>query len=699
MKYFGGTSSPNDIATKKYVDGLKPFEATYGVTTAAQIDAAYQEGRTCFVVKDNLYYSLYDRNIDGTHFTFATLGSSFVYNVSCNGSTWTSGYTRLATYTELTNGLAGKQDVLTFDNIPTYGSANPVKSGGLYSTFSGVYNSLQAVSENAAPAILNTATGAVASFPDGSASPTRNVAAEIVAKQDAPILPAGYWQLDYIESSGTQYIDTGYAVSVENMRYVGKFNFSAIDATMTWFGHQRGSIRSGQFYGPRGRVYAGSSNAIMEIGVLATNTDYSVDLTVNNGNATLIANGVTQTATYEGTIIEATRPIYLFGLNGGSGMIYPISGKCYYFKMYQGTTLVRDFVPCIRQADGVLGMYDLAGGAFYANAGTGDFIAGPPTSRPITGYTGANITRAGRNMLNEASLAVYTNWSKDLFPHGSYPTNNNSRGIALPVKAGTTYMLSFGIDSSSFPTYLYLVRGQGETSERLKVFTNTSFVADTYSFTAEAGWLYYIRLGSMSTQSNFETNWAKVAWSQMELGAAPTEHVSYAGEVFPVSWQDEAGTVYFGVVYPPTGALRVTHKAVDLSTLSWAKATSGDVVYFRAVQADKAYGLDNILCSCYQQGTAYVASTPDCSIAGRASSREVIVKDSTKAAMTAEEFAAAVSGQTLVYALTMPEVYILTPQQIDSLYGQNTLWNDVGGDTTVEYRADTKLYIQSLLGA
>ena len=40
-----------------------------------------------------------------------------------------------ATTTQLTNGLAGKQNTLTFDTPPTEGSSNPVTSGGIYSAF------------------------------------------------------------------------------------------------------------------------------------------------------------------------------------------------------------------------------------------------------------------------------------------------------------------------------------------------------------------------------------------------------------------------------------------------------------------------------------------------------------------------------------------------------------------------------------
>lgn len=40
-----------------------------------------------------------------------------------------------ATQTQLTTGLAGKQNTLTFDTTPTQGSSNPVTSGGIYNAF------------------------------------------------------------------------------------------------------------------------------------------------------------------------------------------------------------------------------------------------------------------------------------------------------------------------------------------------------------------------------------------------------------------------------------------------------------------------------------------------------------------------------------------------------------------------------------
>ena len=43
---------------------------------------------------------------------------------------------------DINTALAGKQDTLTFDNVPTSGSDNPVKSGGVYSALSGKQNTL-----------------------------------------------------------------------------------------------------------------------------------------------------------------------------------------------------------------------------------------------------------------------------------------------------------------------------------------------------------------------------------------------------------------------------------------------------------------------------------------------------------------------------------------------------------------------------
>ena len=54
-----------------------------------------------------------------------------------------------ATKAELTNGLAGKQNSLTFDSAPTSGSSNPVTSGGVYSAINTIDNRVKATVKDA----------------------------------------------------------------------------------------------------------------------------------------------------------------------------------------------------------------------------------------------------------------------------------------------------------------------------------------------------------------------------------------------------------------------------------------------------------------------------------------------------------------------------------------------------------------------
>jgi hypothetical protein len=85
----------------------------------------------------------------------------------------------------------------------------------------------------------------------------------------------------------------------------------------------------------------------------------------------------------------------------------------------------------------------------------------------------------------------------------------------------------------------------------------------------------------------------------------------------------------------------------------------------------------------------------DGSIRGLAGNRYIYVKDSRYT--TGEELKTALSGHYCSYEVATPITYELTAEQISTLLGVNNIWCDTG-DTSVEYRADTKLYIDGLIG-
>lgn len=88
---------------------------------------------------------------------------------------------------------------------------------------------------------------------------------------------------------------------------------------------------------------------------------------------------------YETVPVDAGRStLFLFAVNTGTSATEKgISGgrfctaTLFSFQIYERSTLVRDYVPARRVADGVVGLWERKYNAFYPNCGTGTFVAGP----------------------------------------------------------------------------------------------------------------------------------------------------------------------------------------------------------------------------------------------------------------------------------------------------------------------------------
>ncbi|MBQ0113367.1 MAG: hypothetical protein KBT03_09580 [Bacteroidales bacterium] len=194
-------------------------------------------------------------------------------------------------------------------------------------------------------------------------------------------LPIGYQEVEYLQSTGTQYIDTG--LSLVN-GYRTTANVSVIDGSVS--GTIIGSSTHTSVWGDRNYVVSSSNGqwlvgyggtGYQYFGSYSTNTVYEIDfcnihnresLKVNNTSYSIVTTGTPGTF-YSGNL-------YMFA-NNGSGTAELFSGlKIYNLKVYnENDVLVRDFIPAKRN-DGELGMYDLVGNVFYINKGTGKFLSG-----------------------------------------------------------------------------------------------------------------------------------------------------------------------------------------------------------------------------------------------------------------------------------------------------------------------------------
>lgn len=210
-------------------------------------------------------------------------------------------------------------------------------------------------------------------------------------------LPEGHTLLEYIESNGTQYIDTDFVPNSNVRVLMNVEGYSATeDPNTCLFGSNSSSsdyfrliVTSGKLY----RSYFGSAMANF-----ASTVDYTGRTIVdfNKNVCTIGDSSVTATA----STFNGTQSLYLFANNTSGSAVIPTSAKLYSCQIYDNGTLVRDYIPCIN-ASGEYGLYDKLNKKFYGNAGSGSF-----TGEFVPLSNGAIITRRGA--ASKTSLKVST---------------------------------------------------------------------------------------------------------------------------------------------------------------------------------------------------------------------------------------------------------------------------------------------------
>lgn len=185
-------------------------------------------------------------------------------------------------------------------------------------------------------------------------------------------LPSEYQEVEYIQSNGNQYIDTGIGGS-DLGEYEIKMSPLSSRAT-TWEQYFAGQTYTettvGKLYENSNRfVYQGYPLARNVYVTISNLTDNAFEIKVINGG--VYSNGTKLT---DYTPREwGTHTFYIFASHS-EGL--RASMRLYYLKMYSNGTLVRDYIPCYRKADSVIGLYDLVSKVFYTNQGTGTFTKG-----------------------------------------------------------------------------------------------------------------------------------------------------------------------------------------------------------------------------------------------------------------------------------------------------------------------------------
>ncbi len=179
-----------------------------------------------------------------------------------------------------------------------------------------------------------------------------------------------YIPVEYIESDGAQYIDTGYRFG-GNTKVIFKANWTVLPKYLfganSGGGEQLLQYNSGYLMG---RSYSFSPT-------IKTNTDTFVEMQMYQRDSFVTINNTRVFSTTSEA--SNTKSIYLFAVVNSAAAndntAVGLKMKIYYFKLYKEGVLVRDFVPALDH-NNVPCMYDNVTRQFFYNGGTGEFTAG-----------------------------------------------------------------------------------------------------------------------------------------------------------------------------------------------------------------------------------------------------------------------------------------------------------------------------------
>lgn len=194
------------------------------------------------------------------------------------------------------------------------------------------------------------------------------------------LLPKEYQEVSYIQSSGTQYIDTDVLPTV-NTGISIEYSYNTINSS-----NNAGISGIYQATAPRTDTLFVTTNSgktdstmillhrgqSLNTGMIPTaNTKYNAKINYLNDGKFSFNAGEFSGDVGKNKVIS--RNIILFGRDNNKNYAFS-SARIYKCQMTEDEELIRDFIPCYRKADNEPGLYDLVNNVFYTNAGSGSFV-------------------------------------------------------------------------------------------------------------------------------------------------------------------------------------------------------------------------------------------------------------------------------------------------------------------------------------
>ena len=186
-------------------------------------------------------------------------------------------------------------------------------------------------------------------------------------KKKSSRLPSGFQEVEYIESTGTQYIalntpiTSNYNIEIDYER-TGTINFLL------------GTSKQRTFHFCLGGDFAIRSTSWNAYNYTTTGNR---EVIKNSGKYWYLNDGLVITTNDVPSITtEYGLTLFVYNVNGAINSATFSSYKLFNFKEYYGNELKADYIPCYRKSDNEIGLYDLVNNQFYTNQGSGTFLKG-----------------------------------------------------------------------------------------------------------------------------------------------------------------------------------------------------------------------------------------------------------------------------------------------------------------------------------
>lgn len=209
-------------------------------------------------------------------------------------------------------------------------------------------------------------------------------ARQFFQKRGAAPVPLPYdAEVEYLESTGTQYIDTGVVcdqdvrISIKGM-YIDDEELAVLFSSGVAQKKRYAIARSSQSLDVRVLRWGGYSGyRYLNDYLYVTGSVFDAVIESGNGTSSISLNGVTASGSISGT--GSLPSIYLFASHGSSDVAEAFSKtRIYSFKVEYAGVIIADLIPV--RVGQVGYMYDRVSGTLFGNAGTGAFRIGPDVS-------------------------------------------------------------------------------------------------------------------------------------------------------------------------------------------------------------------------------------------------------------------------------------------------------------------------------